>query len=69
MPGLEILDLGDTKINALPEKCLAQLQELYLQNNYFQKLPEMIISLEYLSILDISGNAMIELPDMLSSLK
>ncbi len=38
MPALHTLDLGDTKLNTLPETCSAQLVELYLNNNFFQKV-------------------------------
>ena len=36
IPSLNILDLEETKINSLPDKCACRLKEFYLAKNYFQ---------------------------------
>ena len=69
MQGLTELDLGDTKINTLPEKCLGHLTELYIHKNYFLKLPEMVLNLYSLQILDISENIMLNLPEEIIKLR
>lgn len=35
---LSVLDLEETKINWLPDTCLAKLTEFYLARNYFTKV-------------------------------
>lgn len=70
--GVDHLDLEGTKINQLPAKCAGTLQHLILANNFFQEIPKLILTLDQLTFLDVSGNMIKSLPteiDVLTNLR
>ena len=69
MPALEKLDLEATKINCLPDAFSSDLQELYLNKNFFLKMPKALFMLTSLKILDISDNDINEIPEEIWKMK
>lgn len=61
---LRILDLNATQINNLPENNLKNLEELYLNNNYFEHVPETIFQAMYqtLKVLKLESNQLTQVP-------
>lgn len=70
LENLRILDLKHTKINYLPENNLKNLNNLYVDNNYFDNFPEFSLKpmTENLKILTISNNLLKEIPNELVNL-
>lgn len=68
LKGLEVLKIGDNKIEAIPGKIgrLTNLKELSLSNNPIRILPEQISELRSLTDLSINGNDSVKLPAYLS---
>ncbi len=68
MSCLHVLDLEGTKINSLPDVCIAKLTEFYINKNYFMKIPQMIFGIDTLVVLDISDNMITTIPDEIEKL-
>lgn len=66
--GLSHLDLESTKINHLPARCSSKLQELVLANNFFQIVPNLVLTSNLLCFLDLSGNVITSLPTEIGNL-
>ena len=68
---LEILNLGNNKLNKLPKEIgnLFHLKKLILSHNKLKKLPIEIGGLYNLVLLDLSYNELIEIPKEMGKLK
>lgn len=69
IPCLDELDLENTKINRLPDRCVGKLRELVLARNFFRTFPQMILTLDRLGFLDMSDNLIRSIPDEIGALK
>ncbi|XP_017885653.1 leucine-rich repeat serine/threonine-protein kinase 1 [Ceratina calcarata] len=71
LQSLHCLNLAQNKIDALTaesknkEKLCPVLEELYLQDNRLEQLPEFVMNLPALEIIDVSNNKLQKLPDNL----
>ena len=68
MPALDLLDLNETKVNWLPDRCVGKFKEFYLSRNFFQKMPSMIAGMDSLEVFDISGNQITVIPEQFGQL-
>jgi len=68
MPALDTLDLNQTKLNTLPEECAGRLKELFLAQNFFNEMPNMILRMDTLQVLDLSDNMIKSIPDQIGDL-
>ncbi|MDP2436411.1 MAG: leucine-rich repeat domain-containing protein, partial [archaeon] len=68
---LVFLDLSGNQLSEFPEECceaLAELKNLFLQNNHLTTLPESFAKLEELRILRLSNNRLKEVPECIIQL-
>ncbi len=68
IPSLDHMDLDETKLNVLPEMSVGKYMEFHLARNFFQNVPEMILKMEVLQVLDLSGNLLQVIPDHIDRL-
>ena len=65
------LDLGRNRLRSLPGGCVSKLlslEELHLDHNHLEELPESVGKLTQLRILSAGSNLIYELPDALTNL-
>jgi hypothetical protein len=65
------LDLGRNRLRSLPGGCVSKLlslEELHLDHNHLEELPESVGKLTQLRILSAGSNLLYELPDTLTDL-
>lgn len=69
LPSLESLNLEETWINSLPEQGRANFKAFNISRNCLRSVPKIVLGMDKLAVLDISGNQISTLPPEIGQLR